>query len=102
MIREIEGYLMVEAARAEGRAAAERFAGRLPWLTESQAEEAQRAYVEEYVVLRRRGWGWCVARAGELRGEYERRYGVLRRRVCGVVCVVGALMWVGVAVIVAL
>ncbi|MFJ9040989.1 hypothetical protein ACIRF8_31005 [Streptomyces sp. NPDC102406] len=86
MIREIEGYLMVEAARSEGRAAAGRFTDRLPWLTESQAAEVRRVYADEYVGLRRDTWRWCAERATTLRGEYEHRYGVLRRRVCGWVC----------------
>ncbi|MFJ8826160.1 hypothetical protein ACIREE_30865 [Streptomyces sp. NPDC102467] len=102
MIQEIEGYLMVEAAREEGRVAAERFVGRLPWLTESQADEVRRAYADEYVALRRDGWGWCAERARSLRGEYEGRYLGLRRRLCGVVCAGVAVLGVGVALIMAL
>ncbi|MEU6387960.1 hypothetical protein [Streptomyces sp. NPDC046939] len=85
-IQEIEGYLMVEAARTEGRAAAERFVARLPWLTESQAAEVRDTYAATYVELRRDGWQWCARRARSLRDEYEERYRVLRRRVCGMVC----------------
>ncbi|WP_353943331.1 hypothetical protein ABII15_17910 [Streptomyces sp. HUAS MG91] len=80
MIREIEGFLMVEAARAEGRDAARRFTERVPWLTETQAEDVGRAYVEGYLELRRELWRDAVGRAGSLRGEYEERYRLLRGR----------------------
>ncbi|MYW68685.1 hypothetical protein GTY65_32090 [Streptomyces sp. SID8379] len=72
---------MVEAARAEGRVAAHRFTERVPWLTETQAEDVQRAYVDAYLSLRRELWREAVGRAGSLRGEYEERYRVLRARV---------------------
>ncbi|MEU6846822.1 hypothetical protein ABZ930_33640 [Streptomyces sp. NPDC046716] len=72
---------MVEAARAEGRVAARRFVDRVPWLTETQAEDVQRAYVEAYLGLRRELWRDAVGRAGVLRDEYEERYRVVRGRV---------------------
>ncbi|MBO1333711.1 hypothetical protein [Streptomyces sp. VRA16 Mangrove soil] len=88
MIREIEGFLMVEAARAEGRVAARRFTERVPWLTETQAEDVQRAYVEVHLGLRRELWREAVERAGSLRGEYEERYRAMRARViAGAWCV---------------
>ncbi|MER5948852.1 hypothetical protein ABT127_22645 [Streptomyces sp. NPDC001904] len=71
---------MVEAARAEGRVAARRFTERVPWLTETQAEDVQRAYAEGYLELRREVWRDAVGRAGVLRDEYEERYRVVRGR----------------------
>ncbi|WP_420034315.1 hypothetical protein ACN2WE_18870 [Streptomyces sp. cg28] len=81
MIREIEGYLMAEAARAEARVSARGFTDRVPWLTETQAEDVRRAYTEAYLGLRRELWRDAVARAGSLRSEYEERYRVMRGRV---------------------
>ncbi|MGY0017600.1 hypothetical protein [Streptomyces sp. cg35] len=99
MIREIEGYLMVEAARSEGRSAARRFVERMPWLTESQAADVQRAYLEAYLGEQRELWRRSAERARELRAEYEGRYQVLRRRFVGAALVVGVVVMCGVLVV---
>ncbi|NEB76293.1 hypothetical protein G3I40_13830 [Streptomyces sp. SID14478] len=90
---------MVEAARSEGRAAARRFTDRLPWLTESQADEVRRAYATEYVALREASWRRTLERARVLRGEYECRYRGLRVRVVGLaVAIVAGVVVPAVAV----
>ncbi|MFH8794114.1 hypothetical protein [Streptomyces sp. NPDC017941] len=94
LVRDLEGLLLVEAARSESRAAAERFAHRLPWLTESQREEVERQYTEEHMVLVRRAWDRTASRARELRTEYEEAYRVLQRRTCAW-CLIGAAVFVG-------
>ncbi|MVO86476.1 hypothetical protein GPA10_17340 [Streptomyces sp. p1417] len=101
LVRDLEGLLLIEAARSEGRAAAERFARRLPWLTESQRAEVERQYTEEHLVLARRAWGRTAHRARELRAEYEEAYRALRRRtfawcLAGVALLAGAALAVGV------
>ncbi|MGH4030140.1 hypothetical protein ACQB60_14515 [Actinomycetota bacterium Odt1-20B] len=99
MIREIEGYLLVEAARSEGRAAATRFVQQLPWLTEAQREDIERAYAEEYSALTRQLWQRTAERADELRAEYEETYRALRRRLCATACAVGAVLLAGLTVL---
>ncbi|MFE0171149.1 hypothetical protein ACFWZ2_02445 [Streptomyces sp. NPDC059002] len=102
LVNEIEGHLLVEAARAEGRTAAERFTERLPWLTDAQRAETERWYAEEHVELTRLGWQHIARRTGQLRTEYEETYRLLRRRLlvrCQVV--VGCLLAVVLALEVA-
>ncbi|WJV47357.1 hypothetical protein [Streptomyces flavofungini] len=94
LVRDLEGLLLVEAARAESRAAAGRFTGRLPWLTDSQREEVERQYTEEHMVLTRRAWDRTAARSRELRAEYEEAYRVLQRRAFAW-CLVGAALFMG-------
>ncbi|MFE6892098.1 hypothetical protein [Streptomyces sp. NPDC057694] len=89
MIREIEGYLMAEAARAEARVSARAFTDRVPWLTDTQAEDVQRAYCEAYLGVRRELWRDAVRRAGSLRAEYEERYRVLRGRLMAAAWFIG-------------
>ncbi|MFE9808342.1 hypothetical protein [Streptomyces sp. NPDC005548] len=80
LIRELEGHLLIAAARAEGRAEAVRFAGSLVWLTDSQREEVEARYEEAHLALARRSWERTARRGSELRAEYEERYRALRRR----------------------
>ncbi|MFJ4713124.1 hypothetical protein [Streptomyces sp. NPDC088785] len=80
---------MVEAARAEGRVAARRFTERVPWLTETQAEEVRGVYAEAYVGLREEVWRDAVGRAGVLRDEYAERYRVLRGRLVAAAWFIG-------------
>lgn len=94
LVRDLEGLLLVEAARAEGRAAAERFADRLPWLTDGQREDLERHYTEEHLLLARRAWDRTAARSRELRAEYEEAYRVLQRRTFAW-CLVGAVLFMG-------
>nr|WP_128435635.1 hypothetical protein [Streptomyces cyaneus] len=80
LINDIEGHLLLTAARRQGRAAAERFTAPLHWLTDGQREELERQFEREYLALARDSWRRTAERAGELRGEYEARYRGLRRR----------------------
>ncbi|MFJ2770843.1 hypothetical protein [Streptomyces sp. NPDC087300] len=80
LVNEVEGHLLVEAARAEGRTAAERFTGHLPWLTEAQRVEVERCYAEEHLELTRRGWQHIARRTRQLGAEYEETFRLLRRR----------------------
>jgi hypothetical protein len=80
LIAELEGHLLVEATLAEGRLEAGRFGRRFEWLTDSQREEVEERFAREYVSLVRLCWERTALRAGELRGEYEAAYRVLRRR----------------------
>ncbi|MFE0798510.1 hypothetical protein [Streptomyces sp. NPDC058812] len=80
LINEIEGHLLVAATREEGRSAAARFAARFDWLTGHQRSEVERRFEAEYLVLARGSWQRTAERAERLRGEYERRYRALRRR----------------------
>ncbi|MEU6777521.1 hypothetical protein [Streptomyces sp. NPDC046759] len=80
LVREIEGHLLLAAAREEGRTAAARTASRLGWLTGAQREELEREFEAEYVALSRRSWQRTAERAEELRHTYESRYRALRQR----------------------
>ncbi|MFG2348939.1 hypothetical protein [Streptomyces phaeochromogenes] len=91
LIHELEGHLLIEATRGEGRAEAGRFTRQFGWLTDSQRAEVEERFAEEYVSLARLSWRRTVQRGAELRGEYEEAYRVLRRRlvagwVFGMVC----------------
>lgn len=94
LVRELEGLLLVEAARAESREAADRFTRQLPWLTDSQREEVERHYVEEHLLLTRRAWDRTADRGRELRREYEEAYRVLQRRTFAW-CLLGAAVFIG-------
>jgi hypothetical protein len=94
-LNDIEGHLLLAAAREEGRAAAARLTAPLGWLTDGQRAELERRFEAEYLVLARISWQRTAARAGELRGEYEERYLGLRRRVLAG-CLLGCAMAVGV------
>ena len=98
LVREIEGHLLLAAARQEGRTAAERAASRLGWLTDVQREELEREFEAEYLALSRRSWQRTADRAEELRQVYERRYRALRQRLlacvllgCAVLAAAGLL-----------
>ncbi|WP_030327347.1 hypothetical protein [Streptomyces sp. NRRL B-3229] len=80
LVRQIEGHLLLAAARDEGRAAAARTASRLGWLTDIQQEALEREFVAEHLALSRTSWQRTAARAEELRQAYETRYRALRRR----------------------
>jgi hypothetical protein len=82
LISELEGHLLIEAARAEGRAEAVRFTRSLAWLTDTQREEVEARYQETHLALTRRSWERTAQRGRELRVEYEQRYRSLRRRLC--------------------
>ncbi|TLS40693.1 hypothetical protein FE633_40005 [Streptomyces montanus] len=83
LINEIEGHLLVEATRGEGRAQAGRFARQFEWLSESQREEIEERYAKEYFALTRLSWRRTARRGEELRAEYQERYRKLRRRLVG-------------------
>ncbi|MER7834901.1 hypothetical protein ABTY98_03065 [Streptomyces sp. NPDC096040] len=78
--RQIEGHLLLAAARAEGRAAGARAADRLGWLIDSQRDDIERQLESEYVELARMSWRRTAERGEELRREYETRYRSLRQR----------------------
>ncbi len=80
LVQEIEGHLLLAAAREEGRAAAARAASRLGWLTDSQRDDLERNLETEYLALARTSWQRTAERAEELRREYESAYHGLRRR----------------------
>ncbi|MFJ8794376.1 hypothetical protein [Streptomyces sp. NPDC102462] len=80
LVREIEGHLLLAAAREEGRMAAARLAGRLGWLTDTQREDLERQFEAEYLGLARACWQRTAERAEELRHAYEGRYRALRQR----------------------
>jgi len=82
LINELEGHLLIEATRAEGRAEAVRFTRALAWLTDTQREEVEAHYQENYLALTRRSWERTAQRGRDLRNEYEERYRSLRRRLC--------------------
>jgi hypothetical protein len=99
MFNEIEGHLLLAAAREEGRRAAERFSAPLLWLTDSQREEVERRFEAEYLAIARGSWQRTAERARQLRGEYEETYRRLRRRLlagwllaCAAAVAAGVLM----------
>ncbi|CCK25381.1 hypothetical protein BN159_1002 [Streptomyces davaonensis JCM 4913] len=103
MVDRIEGFLLVEATREEGRTAAERFCAPLdPWLTEAQRAELERRFESEYLVLARRSWQRTAERAQELRAEYEERYRVLRCRMvaAGLLACAGLVAVAGIVAVV--
>jgi hypothetical protein len=79
-LNEIEGHLLIAAARTEGRTAAVRFAARLDWLTEGQRAEVERQFEAEYLALTRLSWQRTAERGRRLRDEYGERYRRLRQR----------------------
>ncbi|MFD5538590.1 hypothetical protein ACFWIJ_12275 [Streptomyces sp. NPDC127079] len=84
LVRQVEGHLLITAAREQGRAAGARAADRLGWLTDTQREDVERQLEAEYLGLARMSWQRTAQRAEELRREYEARYRVLRRRLLAV------------------
>jgi len=99
LLTEIEGHLLVTAAREEGRTAAARFSAPFDWLTEAQREEVERRFETEYLALARVSWQHTADRAREVRGEYEEVYRGLRRRLlagwllaCAAVVAAGVLL----------
>ena len=99
LLTEIEGHLLVTAAREEGRTAAARFSAPFDWLTEAQREEVERRFETEYLALARFSWQHTADRAREVRGEYEEVYRGLRRRLlagwllaCAAVVAAGVLL----------
>ncbi|MGY6026625.1 hypothetical protein [Streptomyces spinosirectus] len=99
LLTEIEGHLLIAAAREEGRTAAVRFSAPFGWLTEAQREEVERRFETEYLALARASWQHTAERAREVRGEYEEVYRGLRRRLlagwllaCAAVVAAGVLL----------
>ncbi|MET8770131.1 hypothetical protein [Streptomyces sp. NPDC004658] len=88
LVRQIEGHLLMAAAREEGRTAAVRLSSRMGWLTDSQREDVERQFEAEYLALARLSWHRTAERAQELRQAYESRYRALRRRLLAC-CVLG-------------
>ena len=80
LLNEIEGHLLIAAAREQGRTAAARFSAPFDWLTQAQREEVERRFEAEYLAVVRASWQHTAARAHELRDEYEYAYRDLRRR----------------------
>ncbi|MEW2078696.1 hypothetical protein AB0941_34745 [Streptomyces sp. NPDC013433] len=83
LLNEIEGHLLVDAARAEARTAAAELTTGLGWLTEHQREEVARRFAERYLALSRASWQRTARRGEELRAQYETRYRQLRQRLLG-------------------
>lgn len=98
LLNEIEGHLLVDAARAEARTAAADLTAGLGWLTESQRDEVDRQFTERYLALSRTSWRRTVERAEELRAQYETRYRLLRRRLLGCT-LLGCALAVGFALV---
>ncbi|WP_328558512.1 hypothetical protein [Streptomyces coelicoflavus] len=74
-----EGYLRAQAHYDEARSEARALCDRMPWMTTAQAEDFTRHYVDHRLTLTRAMLRATVARAGELRQEFEGRYLQLRR-----------------------
>ncbi|MET7682453.1 hypothetical protein [Streptomyces sp. NPDC005423] len=87
-LNDVEGHLLLAAARQEGRAVAARFAARLDWLTEGEREEVARQFATEYLALTRLSWQRTAERGRQLRDEYELTYRLLRQRLL-VCCLLG-------------
>ncbi|MDT0406710.1 MULTISPECIES: hypothetical protein [Streptomyces] len=83
LLNEIEGHLLVDAARAEARTAAAELTAGLGLLTESEREEVVRRFTERYLALSRTSWQRTARRGEELRAQYETRYRLLRQRLLG-------------------
>jgi len=99
LLNEIEGHLLIAAAREEGRTAAARFGAGLDWLTQAQREDVERRFETEYLALSRASWQRSAERARVLRGEYEEAYRGLRRRLlAGWLLACAAVVAVAVAV----
>ena len=99
LLNEIEGHLLIAAAREEGRTAAARFSALFDWLTQDQREEVEHRFEAEYLAVARTSWQHTAERAHELREEYEGAYRDLRRRLlagwllaCAAVVAVGVLL----------
>jgi hypothetical protein len=84
LINEVEGHLLIEATKAEGRSEAARFTHSLACLTDTQRAEVEECFADTYLTLTRRSWERTARRGRELRAEYEARYRALRRRLCAV------------------
>ncbi|MFF4037831.1 hypothetical protein [Streptomyces sp. NPDC001816] len=91
LVQEIEGHLLLAAAREEGRTAAARAAARLGWLTDTQRDDLERLFEAEYLALARTSWRRTAERAEELRHTYEARYRALRQRLVAW-CVLGCAL----------
>ncbi|MEV6835720.1 hypothetical protein AB0N17_14570 [Streptomyces sp. NPDC051133] len=91
LVREIEGHLLLAAARQEGHDAAVRLASRLGWLNDSQQAEVEEHFEAEYLALTRSSWRRTAERAEELRQAYEARYRTLRQRLLAC-CVLGCAL----------
>ncbi|MEU1011648.1 hypothetical protein [Streptomyces sp. NPDC005890] len=91
LVRQIEGHLLLAAAREEGRTAAARLSSRLGRLTEGQRQEVERQFEAEYLALARLSWRRTGERAEELRQAYEARYRALRGRLVAC-CVLGCAL----------
>ncbi|WP_320774995.1 hypothetical protein [Streptomyces sp. CRN 30] len=79
LVNEVEGHLLARAELDRARREAQALCARLPWLTGAQAEDVTRHYTEQRLDLTRELLRATIARARELRGEYEARYATLRR-----------------------
>ncbi|MEV5880233.1 hypothetical protein AB0L75_39795 [Streptomyces sp. NPDC052101] len=92
LVQEIEGHLLLAAAREEGRTAAARVACRPGWMTDTQRDDPGRQLEEEYLTLARTSWRRTAERAEELREMYETRYRALRQRLVAWCVLGGALL----------
>ncbi|MCX5240183.1 hypothetical protein OG824_33750 [Streptomyces prunicolor] len=90
-LNEIEGHLLIAAARTEGRTAAARFTARLDWLTDGQRAEVERHFEAEYLTLTRASWERTAERGRQLRDEYEETYRRLRQRLLAA-CLLGCAL----------
>ncbi|MFF6832509.1 hypothetical protein ACFY84_11635 [Streptomyces sp. NPDC012438] len=83
-IARLEGYLLARQVRTEATEAGAVFADRFAWLGPQERSEIAREFAREHLAVRRRMLRDAVARADELRHEYDDRYGRLRRRLLAV------------------
>ncbi|MCE0447099.1 hypothetical protein LT493_29875 [Streptomyces tricolor] len=98
LVRQIEGHLLLAAAREEGRTAAVRLSSRLGRLTDSQREDVEREFQAEYLALARLSWRRTAERAEELRAAYEARYRELRGRLLAC-CLLGCALLAAVVLV---
>ncbi|MET7455276.1 hypothetical protein ABZT03_25955 [Streptomyces sp. NPDC005574] len=80
LLNDIEGHLLIAAAREEGRRAATDVCAQLQWLTDAQRAELEGRLEAQYLNLARTSWQRTADRAREVRAEYEQTYRGLRRR----------------------
>jgi len=90
-LNDVEGHLLIAAARTEGRAAAARFTARLDWLTDGQRADMERHFEAEYLELSRASWERTAERGRQLRNEYEETYRRLRQRMFAA-CLLGCAL----------
>jgi Flp pilus assembly protein TadB len=79
-INALEGYLLWQAETSRARERARRFAEGLGWLSTTQREEVERAYVRDHLDHAETALRATAERCAQLRTEYREAYRSLGRR----------------------